>query len=541
MPSAESALPALVARHAHDRPDAPFVVMAGGETWTYGEAHRDADRWASALSCAGVGVGDTVLTMLPPGTAAVAAWLGVARLRALEVPINTGYVGRMLSYVLADSRAKLMVAHVDHLAAIEEAADGLDEPGAVVVVGAAVELPPSARRLVRVEDFLAGEHTVDRRGADDWRAAVAPGARDIASIIYTSGTTGASKGVLVTWRQAELTAEGIMPSELFDSEDAFYSPFPMFHASGKAPLHAAARLGACVIMRPRFDTAAFWTDVRDFNASTTILLGAMANFLRQQPERPGDKDSPLRDVLMLPLVDDVAGFEKRFDLRVRTAFNMTETACCIVSDGYKLANETSCGRIRPGFQARVVDDDDVEVAPGELGELVLRGDEPWTLMAGYWAKPQATVDAWRNQWLHTGDGFIRDAGGNFYFVDRIKDAIRRRGENISSFEVEIEVNSHPDVLESAAVAVPSEFGEDEIKVVVVPQPGSIVDPAQLRAYLVDRMARFMVPRYVEIAESLPKTPTQKVRKVDLRTAGVGPYTWDGQADRSRPHAAVEHS
>jgi crotonobetaine/carnitine-CoA ligase len=192
--------------------------------------------------------------------------------------------------------------------------------------------------------------------------------------------------------------------------------------------------------------------------------------------------------------------------------------------------------IRAGFEARVVDADDVVVAHGELGELVLRGDEPWTLMAGYWAKPAATVEAWRNQWLPTGDGFTRDAEGNFYFVDRIKDAIRRRGENISSFEVEIEIDSHPDVLESAAVAVPSQFGEDEIKAVVVPLPGRTLEPADLHAYLTDRMPRFMVPRYIEIAESLPKTPTEKIRKVELRAAGIGRNTWDGRPDRERPEA-----
>jgi crotonobetaine/carnitine-CoA ligase len=534
MPHPEVALPEMVARHAQERPDAPFVVTAAdGLTWTYGQAHREADRWADALAAAGVGAGDTVLTMLPPGTDAVAAWLGVARLRALEVPINTGYVGRILRYVVADSRAKLMVVHVDHLSAVEEAIDGLDEPGTVVVVGAPGDLEPSSvRRLIRAEDFLADTSA----GPGARERAEEPRARDIAAIIYTSGTTGPSKGVLVTWRQIELTSSAIMPEDLFGAGDAFYSPFPMFHVSGKGPLHAAARLGARVIMRPRFDTAAFWTDVRELGASTTILLGAMANFLRQQPERPEDAGTPLRDALMLPLVDDVAGFEKRFGLRVRTAFNMTETACCIVSDGYHLVNETSCGRIRAGFEARVVDADDVEVevAPGELGELVLRGEEPWTLMAGYWAKPETTVEAWRNQWLHTGDGFTRDADGNFYFVDRIKDAIRRRGENISSFEVEIEIDSHPDVLESAAVAVPSRFGEDEIKAVVVPLQGRTLDPAQLHAYLADRMPRFMVPRYVEIVESLPKTPTEKIRKVELRAAGVGQDTWDGRPDRKRP-------
>jgi len=529
MPEAELALPALVARHAGERPDEPFVVTAeNGLTWTYAQAHSDAERWADALAAARLGPGDTVLTMLPPGTDAVAAWIGAARLRVLEVPVNTGYMGRTLRYVVEDSGATVMVAHADHLPALRPAVDGLAEPGTVVVVGASGELEPwPARRLVRAEDFLtascgATEHTDE------------PRPRDIAAIIYTSGTTGPSKGVLVTWRQMELTASAIMPEGLFDASDAFYSPFPMFHVSGKGPLHAAARLGGRVIMRSRFDTAAFWADVREFGASTTILLGAMANFLRRQPAQADDGGSPMRDALMLPLVDDVAGFEKRFGLRVRTAFNMTETACCIVSDGYELANETSCGRIREGFQARVVDADDAEVAPGELGELILRGDEPWTLMAGYWAKPEATVEAWRNQWLHTGDGFTRDADGNFYFVDRIKDAIRRRGENVSSFEVEIEIDSHPDVLESAAVAVASEFGEDEIKAVVVPLPGRSLDPSDLHAYLADRMPRFMVPRYIEIADSLPKTPTQKIRKVELRAAGVGPATWDGRPDRKRP-------
>lgn len=521
----DTVLPVLIARQAADRADAPYVVNAeSGEIWTYGQADADADRWAAAFRHAGISAGDTALTMLPPCTEAVAAWLGLGRLRALEVPINTGYVGRLLRYLIDDSGARIMVAHVDHLDAIEEA--GADKVHSVVVVGASGQLPTSSLPLVRAKDFLARAPEAAPQDADE------PTGREIASVIYTSGTTGPSKGVLVTWRQAELTATGIMPTDLFGADDAFYSPFPLFHMSGKGPLYAAALLGARVVMRRRFDTGAFWDDVREFGATTTILLGAMANFLYQQPETPDDASSPLRDALLLPLVSDVARFSERFGLQVRTTFNMTETACCIISDGANLANETSCGRVRPGFQARVVDEDDVEVAPGELGELMLRGDEPWTLMAGYWGKPEATVRAWRNQWLHTGDGFTRDADGNFYFVDRIKDAIRRRGENISSFEVEAEINGHPDVLESAAVAVPSEYGEDEVKIVVVPRSGARIDPADLVDYLSSRMARFMVPRYVEIVDELPKTPTQKVRKIELRDAGVGPSTWDGQAARS---------
>lgn len=523
----DTVLPVLIARRAAERPDAPFVVDAQDRsTWTYGDAEADTCRWAAALHHAGVRAGDTALVMLPPCTDAVAAWLGLGRLRAMEVPVNTGYVGRMLRYLIEDSAAEIMIVHADHLPAVTDAVAATGRVRTLVVVGATAPLPGSAAQPVRVEDFLAAPDGPAPDGPE-------PTGRDVSSILYTSGTTGPSKGVLVTWRQAELTATGIMPTELFTADDAFYSPFPLFHASGKGPLYACALLGARVVMRRRFDTAAFWSDVREFGATTTILLGAMANFLQQQPVRADDHESPMRDALLLPLVADTDGFARRFGLAVRTTFNMTETACCILSDGSNLANDTSCGRVRPGFAARVVDDDDVEVAPGELGELVLRADEPWALMAGYWAKPEATVAAWRNQWLHTGDGFTRDPDGNFYFVDRIKDAIRRRGENISSFEVESEVNEHPAVLESAAVAVASEHGEDEVKVVVVAQPGRELDPAELLEFLTARMARFMVPRYVEVVDELPKTPTQKVRKVELRAAGVGPDTWDRQAGRVR--------
>jgi crotonobetaine/carnitine-CoA ligase len=517
----DNVLPVLLARQAEQQPDAPYVVNAEtSAVWSYADADADADRWAAAFRHCGVVAGEPTLIMLPPCTEAIAAWIGLSRLRAFEVPINTDYVGRMLHYVIEDSTARVMVAHSDYLPAVEAAAAGAQELDAVVVVGAPGELPESRLNLVRAEDFLAAPtNTIDEQ-------LTPPTGRDIATIIYTSGTTGPSKGVMVTWRQAELTATAIMPPELFDASDAFYSPFPMFHISAKGPIYAAALVGARVVMRKRFDTGAFWPDVRGFGVTTTILLGAMANFLYQQPEQTDDADSPLRDAVLVPLIAGTDGFSKRFGLRARTTFNMTETCCCIRSDGYRLANPASCGRVRHGFAARVVDSDDVEVPPGQLGELVLRGDEPWTLMAGYWRKPEATVNAWRNQWLHTGDQFTCDAEGNFYFVDRIKDAIRRRGENISSFEVEAEVNSHHEVLESAAVAVPSEYGEDEVKIVVVPQPGRQLDPADLVDYLCTRMAKFAVPRYVEIVEELPKTPTQKIRKVELRTAGITSTTWD---------------
>ena len=186
----------------------------------------------------------------------------------------------------------------------------------------------------------------------------------------------------------------------------------------------------------------------------------------------------------------------------------------------------TCGKVRAGIEARVVDENDCEVASGEIGELMVRADRPWSMNSGYFGNPEATARAWRNGWFHTGDAFRRDADGNFFFVDRMKDAIRRRGENISSFEVEAEVGSHPSVQECAVVAVPSELGEDEVLVALVAQPGVEIDPKQLIEYLIPRMAHFMVPRYVRIVLELPKTPTQKVQKHLIRGEGVTADTWD---------------
>jgi crotonobetaine/carnitine-CoA ligase len=523
MPALDNVLPNLIAATASQSPARPYVVNAEtGDVWTYGQADADAWRWADAFRAAGIGDGDTVLNMLPPCVESVAAWLGIGRLGAIEVTVNTNYVGNLLRYVFDDSQATTLLVHASYLDAIggELAQSQIRR---VVVVGGPATLASDGREILSADDFLAAA------GPGIASRDLRPAGRDIATVVYTSGTTGPSKGVLITWRQAELTGSGIMPPDLFDERDAVYSPFPLYHMSGKAGLYGAALLGARTIMRRRFDTWAFWDDIRTYGGVTTNLVGAMANWLFQQPEQPGDADSPLRDVMMLPIMTNVGDFERRFGLRVRSTFNMTETSCCILT-GANRANAASCGRVRPGFESRVVDENDEVVSDGQLGELVLRSSEPWTLMAGYWRKPEATATAWRNLWFHTGDAFTRDRDGNFYFVDRMKDAIRRRGENISSAEVEAEVNAHPAVLESAVIAVPSELAEDEVKVVVVPQPGQQLEPPELVEFLKGRMAAFMVPRYVEIVDALPKTPTEKVRKAELRAAGIG-AAWDRLSPR----------
>ncbi|WP_157756821.1 AMP-binding protein [Plantactinospora sp. KBS50] len=319
--------------------------------------------------------------------------------------------------------------------------------------------------------------------------------------------------------------------EYRDLDPCYYSPYPFHHMASRAPLHLMALLGGRVVLRPAFKTDLFWPEVRRYGCTSTELLGTMALFLVNAAPSPSDRDNPLHSVLVVPLVTRVAEFCERFDVRVWTVYNMTELSIPLVSDGFDLANDTSCGRVRPGYRVLLVDRDDEPVPVGEVGELVVRAERPWALMAGYWDMPEATVAAWRNQWLHTGDAFRQDEDGNFYFLDRIKDTIRRRGENISSLELEAEVRAVDGVADCAAVGVPSEVGEEEVKIVVVRRAGAAMTEAELRNELVERLPRFMVPRYVEWVDELPKTPTQKVRKGALRESWRTASTWDAATNR----------
>ena len=268
-------------------------------------------------------------------------------------------------------------------------------------------------------------------------------------------------------------------------------------------------------MRRRFSAGEFWSTVRESGARVSFLLGAMANFLARQEPKPDDVDNPMERMLVVPLIDDVDDFRRRFGVRVCTCYGSTEVNVPLIS-GYEVTEPGIAGRPVPGFDIRIVDEDDREVPVGAVGELVVRSAEPWLLATEYHRNPEASLRLFGNLWLHTGDAFRKDAHENYFFVDRIKDYIRRRGENISSFEVEREVNAHPAVLECAAAAVKSASTEDDLKVVVVLKSGMTLDPEDLREFLRGRVPSFMVPDIVEVMAELPKTPTGKIQKHLLR-------------------------
>jgi crotonobetaine/carnitine-CoA ligase len=346
---------------------------------------------------------------------------------------------------------------------------------------------------------------------------------DTQYIIFTSGTTGPSKAVLSSYLQGYSMGPEAHP--YVDDSDRSLVNMPLFHAGGTIYVIMTLANGGSCYIDTHFKTDEFWQTVRDYDITSTCLVAAMIPFLLKLPETGDDKNHSLKKALCVPWNEDGRAMGKRHGIEMRTCFNMTEISGPLVSGLFPEKSGT-CGKVRDGVEARVVDTNDCEVAPGVTGELVLRTDRPWSMNHGYYKNPTATASAWRNGWFHTGDGFKYDEEGYFYFVDRIKDAIRRRGENISSFEVESEVTAFPAVREAAAVAVPSEYGEDDVMIVVSAVEGLTIEPLALFNFLQPRMAHFMLPRFIRVIEALPKTPTLKIKKHLLKEQGVSEDSWD---------------
>jgi crotonobetaine/carnitine-CoA ligase len=503
-------LDARAARH----PDRRLALFEDGSSWTYGECRAEVRAAAAALQRLGVVKGDKVIAWLPTGRAMVLTWFAANYLGAVFVPLNTAYRGDVLAHVVNAAGASVMVAYHSLLDRLEP----LDLPQlrTIVVVGSEATGSVSGRTLLP-ESTLRGDASQldDSATIEHW---------DIQSIIYTSGTTGYSKGVLSPYLQLYFTAMTVY-GYMGDGECILVN-LPMFHVGGTSPTYAALVRGGSIYLVDGFSTDKFWDQVRTGHCATTCgLIGVMAAFLAKVEPRADDRDNPLRCITLFPVSPETAAFAERFGIDYVTGFNMTEVSAPLITDLNSRA-WGSCGRPRTGMHVRLVDEHDVEVLPGTIGEMIVRSDLPWTMNAGYNGQPEATAAAWRNGWFHTGDLFRQDEDGNFYFVDRKKDTIRRRGENISSFEVENSVRQYPDVDEVAAVGVESEIAEQEVMVVVTSKPGRTVDPRALTEFLIPRLPYFMVPRYVRVVEHIPKTETNKIRKVYFRDQGVTADTWD---------------
>lgn len=513
MPAPEACIQRyMLDRWAREQPGKVFAVFPDGSEWTYAETRLIAIRTANALRALGVRQGERVLAWLPNSADCLRVWLGLNYIGAVFVPLNLAYKGSLLRHALNLSEARLGIIHADlhqRLGDVEQS--NLRE---IVVLGGTAQ--PVDDLIVHSDEILASIDDTPPALERD----IAPW--DLQSIIFTSGTTGPSKGVLSSYLHLYSMS---VSAPFLGRDDRYMVSLPMFHSGGVMPVTAMLIHGGSIAMVDSFDTNSFWPTVRKAKITTAILLGVMGGFLLKRPRSDDDKDHTLRTCTYVPLNDTAPQFHERFGTNIHTHFNMTEISMPLVSE----TNPTAlggAGRPRKGVEVRLVDEHDCEVPVGSVGELIVRTDIPWAMNHGYAGNPEATANAWRNGWFHTGDGFRRDETGNFFFVDRLKDAIRRRGENISSFEVESEVLAFPAVREAAAVAAKSEIAEDEVLVVLALREGESFDPAELIAFLRPRMAHFMVPRYVRVVEALPRTPTGKVEKIKLRNKGLTPDTWD---------------
>lgn len=513
------ALPHLIVDRSEARGDDIALVSVEEGPLSWLEFERLSRRWAGALERLGVGKSDTVVTMVPNSPTAVSVWAGCSWLRAIEVPVNTEYRGEWLVHAIGNAKAKVAVIAAEILPHLINVEASLPELETIVVVGGVPEVE-SSKYLVQDGEVLSGPLQGLPDSCRD----------DISCIIYTSGTTGRSKGVMMPWSQLEFAVQsGILPKEERKPDDIYYMPFAPYHVTGKGPVYGSALMhGTTVVTRRRFSVGDFWKDVRTYNCTETLIVGAMAQFLVGLPPRPEDTDNPLRRAVMAPVIPDVEGFMKRFGIDIYTGYSMTELSVPFLTSPERASTEKlgTCGRLRPGYRVRLVGQDGKEVPVNSAGELWVRTDDPGAMMSGYFNMEEETRALMEDGWFRTGDLMKRDEDGYYYFVDRKKDYIRRRGENISSFEVEAAVNKHPDVHESAAVGVVSEFSEDEVKVAVVPIPGKEIDPGELYEFLTGIMPRFALPRYIEVLPELPKTPTARIQKAVIRDAGVTPATWD---------------
>ena len=495
---------ALLEYRATEHPDQTFVKWRD-EGMSWGDFYDGALRIACGLRALGVAQGDRVAVMMPNRPEFLLAHFGAICAGAAPVPVNTAQRGDTLAYLLKDCGARAIVIDESLRAQYAETGAGLLE----VVRG-----EPENGTATSFEDLLATPPTpVEAEGGTSF------------GVLYTSGTTGPPKGVVpmrtdITPLLAMWDAMGVKAGE------TIYTCLPLFHGNPLAiSVLGAMFLDAQIAIGDRFSASRFWDEVRAFDAVEFNHVGAVIPILLKQPEQPSDRDNPVRTVLSAGCPPHCwEPFQDRFGVRIVEQFSMVDSPGYLINLEGKVG---SMGKPAAGCEATVLGDDGAELPAGRVGELALRAAQGRTHY--YLNHPDETEHAFRDGWFHTGDLASRDDEGFFYYAGRKKESMRRRGENVSAWEVENIVDQFPGVLESAAHAVPSELGEDDIKVVVVPRDGATVDPRALVEFARARMAKYAVPRYVEIRNEIPKTPTQRPRYAELKAEGITERTWDGDA------------
>ncbi|MCP3390634.1 ATP-dependent acyl-CoA ligase [Bradyrhizobium sp. CCGB12] len=515
-PPSDRILSTILTRQAERYGDR--VLLVAGETrWTFAQTAAIAAASAQALVDAGIKPGDRVALMCSNRPEFLQVYLGCAWLGAIAVPINTALRGFQLSHIFRNSRPALLVVEAQFVAAIDSVEAGVELPPRTWIIGAAAG----------AIDARLSAGPLPALGATAPAGAVRPG--DTVAILYTSGTTGPAKGVCCP--QAQLFWWGIYSARALGIRegDVLFTTLPLFHTNALNAFYQALLNGCTYVLEPKFSASGFWAVARRHNATVGYLLGAMASMLLAQPKGADDLTHRMRVALGGGVPPQIHGpFRERFGVPLVDGYGSTETnfvfAGAIPSD-----RPGTMGYLADGIEARIVDENDSVLPDGQAGELVLRAREPFAFATGYFGMPEKTVEAWRNLWFHSGDRVVRDPDGHYRFIDRMKDSIRRRGENVSSWEVEQAIQSHPAVAACAIYPLPSELGEDEVAAAILPEPGQALEPVDIVRHCEGQIAYFAIPRYVRILSQMPLTENGKIKKGVLRDAGVTADTWDREA------------
>ena len=474
---------------------------------SYAALDRETDRVAAGLAAAGLRRGDRVAALLYNTPEFPLLWFACAKLGAVLVPLNTALKGEILRYELADCAPQGLVADARLWEPYAPLRDGLQLAREWVVPDpAGGELPDGARPF--------SELLVDR----PFEAPSAPSGSDPVSIMYTSGTTGPPKGAIIPHQKQVTTPHEIGLRSRLEADSVLFTALPLFHCNAQEMTTLTALLNdLTAAFDERFHASSYWATASQMGATHVSLLISMVNVLFKQPTGPADRTHSVRTALTAGATRAVwPEFERRFGLTIVELYGMTECGCTTLMNPPHAIRVGSVGTPLGFVEADVVDDDDRPVPPETRGELVVRPRAPFTMFTGYLNKPEKTVESWRNLWFHTGDYVTRDRDGYYYFVDRKKDVIRRRGENLAPYDVESVLNRHPAVFESVVVGVPSPLGEEDVKAFVQLKPGHKVEPKALFEFCVAELPFFMVPKYLEFIDEIPKTANQKAQRFVLR-------------------------
>jgi carnitine-CoA ligase len=516
-------LPWMLRHRADTHGDRVYLdVPDHGESFTFAETLAEAEAIGRGLVEAGGERGDRLLLMSPNRSEVVLSWYGATLAGMVEVPINTAYASAFLEHQVRTTVPRFAVIHADYAPRfVEGDTSAYDSIERFFLLGGEDEVAAATEAL-----RAGGRESVpyaEIRRPDSCAELPEVRRQDPGAIFFTSGTTGLSKGVNMSHSQLCFVSQQLISLVRLTDADTHMSVGPLFH--GNAQFLAASPdliAGARFVLREKYSASRWIDQIRDCGATVTNFIGVMMDWTHQQPERPDDADNQLRCVYTVPTPNAILGdFSRRFGVDdFVEQYGMTEISLPVMTPYGLPRPEGAAGLLCDEyFEVKIVDPEtDEEVPDGSVGEFVIRPKEPWIMLTDYWNMPDRTGEASRNMWFHTGDGLKRDDDGWFYFVDRLKDAIRRRGENISSFEVEQAVMSHEEIADVAAVAAPAHAhgGEDEVAVFFVLEEGSTLTVEGLREWCAKQLPAFAMPEYVSILEQLPKTPSGKVRKVELR-------------------------